>query len=133
VAGAEADDAALRMAALERSLKGAKPVSYRGTVEEVPLAGDERTRAVREAFDAAFPVASRKPGEPLPTQQEMEARLAARQQVPADAYQSLAAERSQRAREALLAAGVDPGRLFLVQGGERAAKEKGARVYFSVR
>jgi hypothetical protein len=55
------------------------------------------------------------------------------QEVPADAYRSLAAERSQRAREALLAAGLDPVRLFLVQGGERAAKEKGARAYFSVR
>jgi hypothetical protein len=53
--------------------------------------------------------------------------------VPADAYRSLAAERAQRAREALLAAGLDQARLFLTQGGERAEKEKGPRVYFSVK
>ena len=53
--------------------------------------------------------------------------------ISADTYRALAAERAQRAREALLAAGLDQARLFLVQGGERALKEKGARVYFSVR
>jgi hypothetical protein len=31
----------------------------------------------------------------------------------------------------LIASGLDQNRLFLTQGGERAEKEKGARVYFS--
>ena len=63
----------------------------------------------------------------------MEERLAAAAEVPPDAYRSLAAERAQRAREALTAAGVDQARLFLTEGGGRADKEKGPRVYFSVK
>jgi hypothetical protein len=76
-----------------------------------------------------------KPGEPAPrppTLEEMEARLAAAVEVPSDAYRTLAAERAQRARDALVAAGLDQARLFLGQGG-RADAEKGARVYFTVR
>jgi hypothetical protein len=62
----------------------------------------------------------------------MEGRLEAAVEVPPDAYRTLAAERAQRAREALVAAGLDQARLFLARG-ERAEKEKGARVYFTVR
>jgi hypothetical protein len=32
-----------------------------------------------------------------------------------------------------VAAGIDQTRLYLTQGGERATKEKGARVYFVVK
>ena len=37
------------------------------------------------------------------------------------------------AKARLVALGVDPGRLFLAQGGERARKEAGARVYFTLK
>ncbi|HSN16025.1 MAG TPA: DUF748 domain-containing protein, partial [Anaeromyxobacteraceae bacterium] len=134
-AGPEADGPALRRAAFERSLKRAKAATMRpapASDGEVTLTSDDRVRFVRAAHDAAFP-AGRKPGEPPPTQLDMEERLVTAQQVPADAYRSLAAERAQRARDALLAAGIDAARLFLAQGGERAQKEKGARVYFTVR
>ena len=50
-----------------------------------------------------------------------------------DALPGLAAERARQVRDALVAAGIDQARLFLVEGGERAKKEKGSRVYFSVR
>jgi hypothetical protein len=136
VASPEADGAALRQAALERSLKRAKAGSMRSppaNVDEVTLTADERRRLLAEAYDEAFPASARKAGEPAPTPAEVEARLAAAQAVPADAYRTLAAERSQVARQALLAAGIDQARLFLAQGGERAAKEKGARAYFTVR
>ena len=135
-AGEEQDGPALRRAALERSLRRARAATLRpppASPDELALSRDERARLVREAYDAAFPPGARKPGEAAPSPAEMEERLAARAEVPADAYRSLAAARAQRAREALLAAGLDQARLFLVQGGERAAKERGARVYFSVK
>jgi hypothetical protein len=134
-AGSEADGPTLRRAAFELGLKRAKRASMRSAPasdDEVTLSSDDRVRLVRAAYDAAFP-AARKPGEAPPTQLDMEERLVTAQAVSADAYRSLAAERAQRAREALLAAGIDPARLFLAQGGERAQKEKGARVYFTVR
>jgi hypothetical protein len=138
-ADAEQDGPALRRAALERSLRRAKAATLQpppASPDEVSLAPDERARLVRVAYDAAFPRAERKPGEaapPAPTPQEMEERLAAAAEVPADTYRTLAAERAQRAREALVAAGLDQARLFLAQGGGRADREKGARVYFVVK
>jgi hypothetical protein len=132
------DGPALRRASLERSLRRTKAATLRpspASADEVTLAPDERARLVRAAHDAAFPAAPPKPGEAAPkppTPHEMEERLAAAQEVPPETYRSLAAERAQRAREALLAAGLDQARLFLAQGG-RAEKEKGARVYFTVR
>jgi len=89
---------------------------------------------VRTAFDGAFPPpAARKAGEAPPPPEEMEAHLAAREEIAADPYRRLAALRAQRAREALVAAGLDQARLLLAQGGGRAAKEKGAPVCFAVR
>jgi Domain of Unknown Function (DUF748) len=141
-ADAEQDGPVLRRAALERSLRRAKAAAMRpppASVEEVPIAPEERVRLVLAAYDTAFPAApaqARKPGEtapPPPTPQQMEDRLAAAAEVPLDAYRSLAAERAQRARAALMAAGLDQARLFLAEGGGRAEKEKGARVYFGVR
>jgi hypothetical protein len=63
----------------------------------------------------------------------MEERLLAAAEVASEAYRALAAERAVRAREALLAAGLDQARLFLAQGGSRPEKEKGPRVYFTVK
>jgi hypothetical protein len=53
--------------------------------------------------------------------------------VPPEALPALATARAQSARDALLAAGLDPARLFLVEGSERARKEPGPRAYFGVR
>ncbi|HSN14685.1 MAG TPA: DUF748 domain-containing protein, partial [Anaeromyxobacteraceae bacterium] len=135
-ADAEHDGPALRRAAVERSIRRARAAAMRpppASVDEVSVSADERARLLRQAYDAAFPAAERKRGEPAPTQQQMEERLVSAAQVPADAYGALAAERAQRARAALLAAGLDQSRLFLTQGGGRAGEEKGPRVYFSVR
>ncbi len=136
VAEPDADGPALRRAAFERELKHAKAASMRSapaSKDAVTLSSEDRTALVRAAYEAAFPGSARKPGEAPPTEQAMEDRLVSAQQVSPDEYRSLAAERAQRAREALLAAGLDQARLFLAEGGERAQKEKGARVYFAVR
>lgn len=138
-ADAAQDGPALRHAALERALRRAKAETLRtapASLGEVTLGAEERVRLVKAAYQAAFPApppATKGEAAPAPTPQEMEERLAAAAQVPDDAYRALAAERAQRAREALVAAGLDQARLFLAQGGERARKEGGARVYFSVR
>ena len=132
------DGPVLRHAALERALRRAKAATMRAQpapVDALALTPDERARLVRTAYDAAFPATPPKQGpvtQRPPTPEEMEARLEATIEVPLDAYRTLSAERAQRAREALIAAGLDQSRLFLVQGG-RGETEKGARVYFTVK
>ncbi len=54
--------------------------------------------------------------------------------MPPEAYAELAARRADAARDRLLAGGeVDPARVFVTAGGERARKEGGARAYFTLR
>jgi hypothetical protein len=53
--------------------------------------------------------------------------------VPPEALPALARARVGAARDALLAAGLAPERLFEVEASERAKKEPGARAYFAVR
>ena len=109
-ADAEQDGAALRRAALERSLRHAKAATLRpppASIEELELAPDERVRLVRAAYEAGFPtpaVAPRKPGDappPPPTPAQMEERLAAASAVPPEAFRALAAERDHGAGGAL--------------------------------
>lgn len=136
----ERDGAALRRAALERALRRAKAATLRpepASLEGIALAPEERVRLVRAAYDVAFPSGSsppRRAGEAAPGPNEMEDRLAAAAELPPDALPALAADRARRAREALVAAGLDPTRIFLAEGGA-GEKEKGkaTRVYFSVR
>jgi hypothetical protein len=134
------DGGVLRRVALENRLRSAKAATLRpppASLEGVTLAPDERARLLRAAYDGAFPapgaVAKGAVPPPTPTLAEMEERLAAATEVPADAYRTLAAARAQHAREALVAAGLDQARLFLAQGGTRAASEQGPRVYFTVK
>jgi hypothetical protein len=135
------DGAALRRAALERALRRAKAAAMRpapATVEEIALAPEERIRLVHAAYEVSFPpqpAPPPKPGEAPPpplSAQQMEDRLAAAAELPPDALRALAAERGQRAREALLAAGLEPGRIFLAAEGA-AGKPPAPRVYFTVR
>jgi hypothetical protein len=135
------DGAVLRRDALERSLRRAKAASLRpvpASLDGVSLAPEERVRLVHVAYEAVFPASSAsapKGAEAPPallTPQQMEDRLAAREELPPDALRVLAADRAQRAREALVAAGLDPARIFLAAEGT-AGKEKAPRVYFSVR
>jgi len=60
--------------------------------------------------------------------------LSASLTVPAEDFRELASQRASAARDRILAgAQVDPSRVFLVEGGERAGKEKGARADFTLR
>jgi hypothetical protein len=63
----------------------------------------------------------------------MEQVVLAALQLPPEALGTLQRERAESARARLVALGVDAGRLFLAQGGERAKKEAGARVYFTLK
>jgi hypothetical protein len=57
----------------------------------------------------------------------------ARASIPEPALGALRQERAEAARAKLVSLGVDASRLFLTQGGERAKKEAGARVYFTLK
>ncbi|BDG09431.1 DUF748 domain-containing protein [Anaeromyxobacter paludicola] len=121
--GEDAPDAAAqkRLAALAKSLsqRPALGVEIEGTADPEQDGKVLRLQQFREEHPEVK-------GEPTPAQ------LAAVELDP-EALPELAAERAHGVRDALVAAGIDQARLFLVEGGERARKEQGARVYFSVR
>jgi len=65
---------------------------------------------------------------------QMEDRLVADSELGPEALPALARQRAEGTRAALLKSGqVEASRLFLVEGGERANKEKGAHVYFTLK
>ncbi len=138
-----ADVTALRRAGLERRLREAKAAAQHppASPDAVTVAAEERPRLVEALFRSAHPAPAPAPGrpgggkpaEPQPSAAAMEERLLAAQPVAPEALVALAAARTAAAREALLAAGVDPARLFTVEGGQRASAEKGARAYFTVK
>ena len=64
----------------------------------------------------------------------MEDRLSASLDLGPEALPALARHRGEVARDRLLKSGqVEASRLFIVEGGERATKEKGAHVYFTLK
>jgi hypothetical protein len=141
---AKADDLALRRAALERRLRRAKAETLRpppaeDAIDAIELSPDERLRLVAALYAATFPPPA-SPAKPVPAASaapppadEQEGRLVEAMALRPEDVPSLLAARQAAARDALVAAGLEPARLFPVQGGERASKEPGARVYFSVR
>jgi hypothetical protein len=133
-----ADVAALRRAALDRRLRAAKGSAQHPPAppDEVTVAPEDRPRLVEAVYRAVLPAqrpASGQPAEPPPTPAAMEERLLAAQPVDREALVALAAARTAAVRDALVAAGLDQARLFTVEGGQRAAQEKGSRAYFTVR
>jgi len=120
-----ADAAALKQQRLEQTLLGLKPAPPGAS-----LTPEERGRCLRLAFVRAFPGVA---PTPVPPPAEMEQRLLGTFTVSADDLRQLAAARAKALIVLLLEAKVDPGRLFEVSGGERAAKEAGGRVYFGLK
>ncbi len=108
-------------------------------VEAVVVGADEYPRWLEVAWKALpppAPAAGSPPGpapKGPPTVEDMEGELLAAASVPPEAYRELAGRRAEEARARVLGGGIDPGRVFLVEGGERAAKEKGSRVYFTLK
>lgn len=137
-ADADADGAVLRRQAVAGLVRRAKSsASGQKSPQPVEISPAEYPRWLQAAYRAAFP-GPEKPGPggkapPPPTVAEMEERLSASIAVPAADFRELAQRRAAAARDGILgAAQVDPGRVFLVEGGERAAKEKGTRAYFTL-
>jgi hypothetical protein len=87
---------------------------------------------IESAYGCAFSKEA-KPATP-PTVTEMEERLLGTVELGPEALPALGRRRAEMARERILkAAQVDASRLFIVEGGERATKEKGPRVYFTLK
>jgi len=118
-----ADAAALKQQRLEQTLLRLKPGG-----PGQGLTPEERAQCLRAAFLQAFPG-------PAPTAPpaELEQRLLGNLTVSADDLRQLAAARAKALIGLFLDAKVDPGRLFQVSGGERAAREGGSRVYFGLK
>jgi Domain of Unknown Function (DUF748) len=136
------DGEALRRLELDRLLRRTKAAAQRPPIgeEAVTVAPDERPRWLAAAHAAAVPppvgpAPGGRKGEapPPPTDTAMEAALLGTVAFPPEALPALAAARARAARDALLAAGLDPARLFLVEGSDRARREPAPRAYFGVR
>ena len=140
-----ADVAALKKRGLERLLRQAKASSLAASrpgvdAEAVTVAPEERGTWLKAAFDAAFPAPAPEKGKqtapvvPPPPPAEMEQRLLGTIAVDADELRELADGRTNAMVALVLQGGaVDASRVFEVRGGERAAKEGGARAYFTVK
>ncbi len=132
------DGAVLRREGLRRRAREEKwkaPQGRRGgaaSLDKVELLEDEYVKFIEAEYRRAFPQDA-KPATP-PTTTELEARLLATVDLGPEALPALARRRAEVARDRILQGGqVEAGRLFLVQGGERAEKEKGAHVYFTLK
>jgi len=89
---------------------------------------------VRAAGTSAGGAAAGTGGSQKPTVTEMEEQLLAAIDLAPEAIRQLAAERAEVVRARIVeSAQVDPARLFLVEGSERAKKEGGGRVYFTLK
>lgn len=135
---AAVDTAGLRRLSLEASLRDLKAQSLKEpNPEAVSLSPEERPRWLKAAFEKAFPPAPQpeksKEKTPPPADAEMEQRLLATVTVSPEDLRRLADARAKGLIEKLRAAQVAPERIFEVEGGERAKKEGGPRVYFGLR
>jgi len=101
-----------------------------GKAKGAELTDEEYQRFLEKRYRALTPPGS-SGGPPDPT--AMENAVLAAVQLPPESLGALRQERSEAARARLVALGVDAGRLFVTQGGERATKEAGARVYFTLK
>ena len=142
-----ADGAALRKEQARLEVRRAKWAALRGkqpglALDAVQVAPDEYPRWLAAAFAAipplpgaaAEPKAEARGTRAAVAPEEMEAALAAAARVPPEAYGELAARRADAARDRLLTGGgLDPARVFVAAGGERARKEGGSRVYFELK
>jgi Domain of Unknown Function (DUF748) len=132
-----ADGTALRRLALRsraREEKWKAPGRRGGATspDKVELLEDEYVKFVEADYARAFSK-DPKPATP-PSVTQMEDRLVASLELGAEALPALARRRAEVTRDALLkSAQVDASRLFLVEGGERANKEKGAHAYFTLK
>jgi hypothetical protein len=107
-----------------------------GTVNTAARQHPASRRERRDVNAAATPTGAPADAGAAPklTVTEMEERLLATIDLAPEAMRALAEERADGVRGRIAeAAQIDPARLFLVEGGERAKKEGGRRVYFTLK
>jgi hypothetical protein len=121
---------ALRSRAQEEKWKAQGRRGGATSPDKVELLEDEYVKFIDAEYKRAFP----KGAGPAPSVTEMEDRLTASLDLGPEALPALARHRAEVARDRLLKSGqVEASRLFIVEGGERATKEKGAHVYFTLK
>jgi len=131
------DGLALKKQALRRQAREAKWKAKKGgaaSPDQVDLSEDEYVKFIESEFRRTFPDEGKGSKGAAPGVTEMEEKLVGAVVLGPEAMPALAQRRAEAARDALLhAAEVEPARLFVVQGGERAKKEAGPRVYFTLK
>jgi hypothetical protein len=139
------DGAALRREQVRLEVRRAKWNALRArqaglALDAVVVGPEEYAQWLGAAF-AAIPAppggeatpASKGP-KPAVAPEEMEAALAAAAVVAPEDHRDLAARRAEAAKGQLLAGeGVDPARVFVTAGSERARKEGGAKAFFTLK
>ena len=137
-----ADGAALKKVALENLLRHTKGQALKAKspeldVDSVRLTPEDRPHWLAAAFETAFPAPKDNIGKPValaPTAGEMEQRLLGTLKLDPNQLRDLADRRTKAVVKALLESGkVEGHRVFEVEGGERAKKEGGSRVYFGLK
>jgi uncharacterized protein DUF748 len=121
-----ADGKTLRLKELKRQAAAAR--AEKGQKGE--MTDEEYVKFVEKRWRSLAP--QNQSGTP-PDPAAMEDAVLASVQLPPESLGALRQGRAEAARARLQALGVDPGRLFLTQGGERAKKEGGTRVYFTLK
>ena len=124
-----ADGKALRLRELRR-LAQLEKGGGKGKAVQAELTDEEYLRFVEKRYRA---LGAAEPGGGPPDPAAKESAVLASVPLPPEALGALGQARAEAARTKLVALGVDAGRLFLTQGGERAKKEAGARVYFTLK
>jgi outer membrane protein OmpA-like peptidoglycan-associated protein len=123
-----ADSKSLKLQELRRQAALAKSDGKgKGDAE---LTDEQYLRFVETKYRALGPPVT---GGSAPDPAAMEDAVLATVQLPPEALAALGQARAEAARARLLQLGVDPGRVFLTRGGERARKEAGPRVYFTLK
>ncbi len=135
---ATADGAVLRRQALRRRAREEKWKAQQGrrgaatSLDGVEVLEDEYLKFIEAEYQRSFAKEAKQT--PPPTVTEQEERLLALVDLGPEALPALSRRRAELARDRILqSAQVEPERLFIVEGGERATKEKGAHVYFTLK
>jgi len=137
-----ADGTALKKQMLERLILGAKTKTLLAKnpeldPESIRLLPEDRPRFLAEAYEAAFPTpqeARSKAKTPPPPPGEMEQRLLGSLTVDPNELRILADRRTKALVKVVLEGGkIEASRVFETEGGERAKKEGGSRVYFTLK
>lgn len=136
----QADGIALQKQGLERLILDAKAKALQAKnpdldPESIRLLPEERPRYLQEAYERLFPTPKEaKAKTPPPPPAEMEQRLLGTLKVDPNRLRELADRRTKTLAKLLLEGGkVEASRIFEVEGGERAKKEGGSRVYFTLK